>query len=1447
MNATSMNNRFHRHLAFPTFCWVLYIIFAVLQPSEVRAQFGNPNVRYIQPDIGTPGLNTYIEIIGSESSGPSQFLSDGVYFNNPGEAVRVVPANLADTSKIIIGPLVVSANGKMIATQIFVLPTVKPNSWDWRKLDAAFKIPLKIILTLPPAAPRESAPEAAIFYIVKPFPAGTLNSKRGTVFGEGDEAGLGVRSPRGAMIVDSMTLVAGQRYTVSTKDCDPATSGNQGYLPFVLLSKGVINGNGATIDVSAVGKNGGVGGAGGGGVVCDETPITRSYSNDATDGGDGYTGGSAGGVNKSANLFNKTPEWKNGGNSTLSEPNQSRNGGSGLTAVQGARGTDVLDRPKDPQSSAGGTGHPFGSSGSSWDGVIASNGGVEQNVSGQGGGSGNEEKRQGDCGGYGSSGYSAYRLEKIGVSIGGIQYGNTMVVPIAGGSGGGGGNPSNLFGGCGGYGGGGGGAIRIYGLQVKNLTVLANGANAGGGGANNTGNPDGGAGSGGHVGIQSRLIAQRLSAVVNGGTNQGNGTDGKGGYGRIRYDVTAATQFDDILFTKQGEVYFGIVMDTTSTAKSPYTLDLKMKGSYASGVKRDTISIYTKTLTGKWNVTTFKPKFVEAQIPPWDTSITIPLTDAERKQTRLDSTFFVVAMHQIQNADESGYNWEPRGVLSQAAANIFRIEPLPKIEFGGGTAAGITMNETITCGESMAEETFTINNTRGGTLSISELTTTNRRNGMPKGFEIVTPTQFISADKPLIIQQGQPLQVTVRFKPPKDLPNFPVSQTIYDTLLIRHNDTIPDIDPATGNVLPVRGPETTIFLAAPVKVYTFNPVISPDPLLKVIDFGSVPVGQSSTQTVTITNNGSSDIALTIVPKTPQVFTIDISKTLSLLKGTTQANVLGQQTSFTLTYTPKVFGTTIEQFVTITLTGRGDCAASITPTLTLRGIGTEPVIDQSVSTKSVEVLVNRCSIDPATQTLILKLRNRGNDDLKIRSIVLLNEIPKGIKVFSTASTLTVGKNDVVPSNGNELPYNITFTLPPSATSGTYTADVQFRTNDRNLPDSIWTVPLTVTVKTTVFTVDIKPDTLNLGIVNFENDNTLPVSITNTGSSPIAIATYAIVQVFPSKPFVLVMPISPIRIAAGSTEKIFVRFAPSRINAASDPRPLVASVPLEAELRLELTPEASDSPCRSVPKTVILRATPIDPPSARFAFELDTLRAVEPSRDTTVTLFARLTREIGQQDLTLIDDMTATFRIEPPLFYPQQATPASGVQALQPRLDTNNINKSQSTRRVVLKMNGVVMPRNPSMRVPVAIIKGLPILSNTTGSALVLESVEWAKGANSPYKTESLRDGSFTMSVCLEGGSSRLVTTATVTRLVSMRPNPATEDVELSLNLPETGEYSVQLVTILGERTILQSWHKHGDEPNELETRVNLSRFPSGVYHLVLTTPSGWESRIVRVER
>ncbi len=323
---------------------------------RVTTLSSGPVISYLIPDIGTPDMNTYMEIIGPYNAN-GNFWIDGVYLNNPGDALQVQCANPADTQYVRFGPCVVSWDGRMISTQVFVLPGANPASTDWQQ---GIKIPIQV-------KANAVLSNVDTFYIVQPQTLG-VNGTLSTPGVLGSGGAYGTRSRRGAMIVDSLKLNGSGTYTVSTQDCDPGTPGNQGYLPFVLLSRGpIVSSANSTISVSAPGADGGPGGGGsdagpggggGGGSYDESAPPNYSGS-----GGDGYTGG-------------ETP-YIGGGNGS-GAPHQVDTGGSSLNGVLGASSTTVAGGI---QGTGGGTGFCFGMSGS----------GGDDTVGGYGGGSGAQE------------------------------------------------------------------------------------------------------------------------------------------------------------------------------------------------------------------------------------------------------------------------------------------------------------------------------------------------------------------------------------------------------------------------------------------------------------------------------------------------------------------------------------------------------------------------------------------------------------------------------------------------------------------------------------------------------------------------------------------------------------------------------------------------------------------------------------------------------------------------------------------------------------------------------------------------------------------------------------------------------------------------------------------------------------------------------------------------
>ncbi|MGC9079034.1 MAG: hypothetical protein ACP5I9_09825 [Candidatus Kapaibacteriota bacterium] len=657
-----------------------------------------PKIAYVIPDVGSPGLGVYVEFIGPVDAF-NNFGEDSFYPNNNGR-VRIVFDRAEDSSKIVVGPIFVSWLGRMLSAYFFVNPNLEePNSSDWTLLDNKFRIPVRVEVD-------GNLSNADTFYIVKPYNFGNI-LQTNQVFGNGV---LGRRSPSGALLVDSLNL-SNLEYKVFLDNSITYPRPNRSYLPFIILATRNIVGQGVNskLNVSAGDgrvQNAGPGGGGGGGRFCD-----NFSGNPGEDGGNGFTSGGKGGVN---NLFG-SGLYKNLGCGT-------GDSGKSLNGVLPAA------NPGGWEASGGGTGHPFGKSG------IGSGDQSNWNYpGGYGGGTGSINNKMGGSGGYATDGQS----EPSNYVNGGKTHGNSMIVPIAGGSGGASGNPSGLNV-CAGSGGGGGGAIRIFAKRIENLSVLANGAN---GGQSSYG--AGGGGSGGSVSICAKEASRNLTLSAQGG----NG----GGRGYFRID---APSLSNITFSHNNPpAYIGVSTDTHSYVKRKFII------AGSKNASSDDVLIFIKSSNSDWTLIKTVSGFVNQNF--WNTEIVLPDTS---------KIFYLCAIQDLGSPTVDTFRYQPRYLFSQAAMNV--IYRVPQ-----GICSGVRQLKinVYDCPGRVYIDSGVIKNVGDADLDVYF---SRARFSFNSGIELISPKNDIT------LKPNDSVKFYVRF----------VAQggaqpgVIYDSLLIEHSD-----------------------------------------------------------------------------------------------------------------------------------------------------------------------------------------------------------------------------------------------------------------------------------------------------------------------------------------------------------------------------------------------------------------------------------------------------------------------------------------------------------------------------------------------------------------------------------------------------------------------------------------------------------------------------------
>jgi hypothetical protein len=781
------------------------LIVAAAFVSNVAAQ---PQVAYITPDAGAPGMCVVVDIIAPETA-HGTFGPDVPYLalaGHPEDSI-VQLVKTSDNALVRIGPAVVSWDGREISQMVMIEPNVP-------QLDTS--IQLVVFYNNQKSTP-------FTFHIYKPRHVASI---------ETDPAHI--RSPRNTWVLDSLIL-KNRPIFAAVSDPDNSTPGNQAYLPVRVLCTGpirldfsniaVLGGSGSTGSLGGgVGNNGGGGGGGG-------------YPGK---GGFGYSGG--GGNGDGAN-------GPGGVGSGSTSGNNSWDGGKGLSGVSGGTGEQhpgaTSNGPDD--GGGGGTGHPFGSSGQNGSG---------NNPGGYGGGSAGSSTSDytHDFGGGGGGFATDGTQGQGGGDNAGKSHGNRMLVPLAGGSGGGAGNNSYTYipfvgnpTPKAGSGGGGGGAMELTSFADVQFSQ-GGGLTADGGKGSDAvvadftilGQPQhltaagGGGGSGGSISVAARdsiVIGTGTIFKAQGGnggvSSDANSNGGDGGQGRVRIDgyvskVSGNTSFSSF-FTPSKDYTGPSIQKVLQTKDSLIVIG---HAEYWGSVPSIPLPI---DIRWQWSGTSVWQSCVNNQ--PWCPTLvvdpashtamwrdTIPIS-----QDPSDTEVYIVAIQRepLPVSGSPNHSDVPAEVMSHTSGIIVAVTGPPKalvktniIDFGN-----------VRVGNCSKDTTFKVYS-----IGKSELAITSVKVIGPNASQFTIKT---SAPPSKYVRPKDSASITLQFCPTR------LECPIFDTLRIITTDSSRDIV--------LRG----CAIAPLAKITPLD-----------VDFGLVHVGDCKDTTITISNIGTDVLIVT---------------------------------------------------------------------------------------------------------------------------------------------------------------------------------------------------------------------------------------------------------------------------------------------------------------------------------------------------------------------------------------------------------------------------------------------------------------------------------------------------------------------------------------------------------------------------------------------------------
>ncbi len=276
-----------------------------------------------------------------------------------------------------------------------------------------------------------------------------------------------------------------------------------------------------------------------------------------------------------------------------------------------------------------------------------------------------------------------------------------------------------------------------------------------------------------------------------------------------------------------------------------------------------------------------------------------------------------------------------------------------------------------------------------------------------------------------------------------------------------------------------------------------------------VSFGNVAVGSNKTQSVTVTNTGTATVNVSEAAITGAGYTV--------IGGSPSTSIpVGQSSTIQIQLAPTSAGADDGSLSVLS-------DASNSPlTISLAGTGTEPML--GISPASVDfgnVKVGRSS----TQTV--KLTNNGNVDLVV-NLAQISGNGFGMSGLSLPATI---------SSHQSVSFSVQFT-PPSAKG--MTGSITFTDN---VPDSPQTLSLAGAGTAANATLNANPGSIAFGSVAMGSSSTQSITLTNSGTSRIAIfQASASGTGFSSD-------LSATTLNAGQSTSFIARFAPASTGGAS----------------------------------------------------------------------------------------------------------------------------------------------------------------------------------------------------------------------------------------------------------------------------------------------------------
>jgi hypothetical protein len=323
---------------------------------------------------------------------------------------------------------------------------------------------------------------------------------------------------------------------------------------------------------------------------------------------------------------------------------------------------------------------------------------------------------------------------------------------------------------------------------------------------------------------------------------------------------------------------------------------------------------------------------------------------------------------------------------------------------------------------------------------------------------------------------------------------------------------------ASGNISVVSNAANSVSTVA-LSGMGVQPQISSAP--GSVSFGTVTVGQTSSQTVTLTNAGGAPLNITQLAGPGTGFSLTgLALPLTLAPG--------KSTAFTVSFTPTSGASSSSSLMLVSN------APTSPTTIPLSGAGSAQVLQLTPSTTALS-FGNQTLNASATQSVTLT--NTGNSAVSISQV---NVAGTGFSLNGSAPVVTL-------SAGQAASFSVTFT---PTVAGNATGSASVISTAANSPLSISLAGVGVQPQ-----ISVVPSSVSFGTVTVGQTNSQTITLSNPGTANLTVTQSA----GPATGFGLTGLALPLTLAPGKSTAFTVSFTPTSGTNSSSSLTLVSNAP------------------------------------------------------------------------------------------------------------------------------------------------------------------------------------------------------------------------------------------------------------------------------------------------